>query len=62
GYIIPVAHNYVRFFPRKRGQFIKPGIARMDFVKRIDTRDFDSKTLTSYCHKVLTDKSTYFNG
>ncbi|AEE88170.1 HdtS protein [Francisella cf. novicida Fx1] len=61
-YIIPVAHNFGRFFPRKWGQVIKPGIARMDFGKRIDPRDFDSKTLTSYCHKVITEKTKEFNG
>ncbi|MED7820020.1 MULTISPECIES: lysophospholipid acyltransferase family protein [unclassified Francisella] len=61
-FIIPVAHNFGRFFPKKWGQVIKPGIARMDFGKRIDPHEFDSKQLTSYCHKVITEKTKEFKG
>ncbi|GAB4224035.1 MAG: lysophospholipid acyltransferase family protein [Francisella sp.] len=61
-FIISVAHNFGRFFPRKLNQIIKPGIARMDFGKRIDPKDFDSKTLTSYCYKVVNEKTKELNG
>ncbi|MFC4892294.1 lysophospholipid acyltransferase family protein [Pseudofrancisella aestuarii] len=59
--IIPVAHNFGRFFP-KGFNVIKPGIARMHFGKRIDPNDYDSKELTAYCHKVITEKTKEFKG
>ena len=61
-FIIPVAHNFGRFFPTKWNDYIKPGIARIAFGKRIDPKDFDSKSLTKYCHEVITSKTKEFKG
>lgn len=61
-FIILVAHNFGRFFPKSWNDNIKPGIARMDFGKRINPEDYDSKTLTKYCHQIITEKTKEFNG
>jgi 1-acyl-sn-glycerol-3-phosphate acyltransferase len=61
-FIIPVAHNFGRFFPKSWNDIVKPGIARMDFGKRIDPKEYDSKSLTAYCHKIITEKTKEFNG
>ncbi len=60
--IIPVSHNFGRFFPSKWGTVIKPGIARMDFGKRIDPNDYDSKTLTAHCYEIITAKTKELKG
>lgn len=61
-FIIPVSHNFGRFFPRNFTDIIKPGIARMDFGKRIDPKDYDSKTLTKYCYDMITAKTKEIKG
>ena len=61
-FIIPVAHNFGRFFPKSWFDVIKPGIARMDFGKRIDPKGYDSKSLTAYCHEIITEKTKKFKG
>jgi 1-acyl-sn-glycerol-3-phosphate acyltransferase len=61
-FIIPVAHNFGKFFPKSWFDVIKPGIARMDFGKRIDPKEYDSKSLAAYCHKIITEKTKEFKG
>ena len=61
-FIIPVAHNLGKFFPKSFKHIVKPGIARMDFGKRIDPKDFTSKSLSKYCHKVINEKTKAFKG
>jgi len=60
--IIPVAHNFGKYFPNKLNKITKPGIARIDFGKRIYPGDYDSKTLTAYCHKIINEKTKEFKG
>jgi 1-acyl-sn-glycerol-3-phosphate acyltransferase len=61
-FIIPVSHNFGSYFPRKWNDIVKPGIARIDFGKRIDPKEFDSKTLTKHCYEVITAKTKELNG
>ena len=61
-FIIPVSHNFGAYFPRKWNDIVKPGIARIDFGKRIDPKEFDSKTLTKHCYEVITARTKDLNG
>lgn len=60
--IIPVAHNFGRYFPKKITDIIYPGFARMDFGENINPNDYDSKSLTKYCYDIINDKTKEFNG
>lgn len=61
-FIIPVSHNFGSHFPKKWSDIVKPGIATIDFGKRIDPSEFDSRSLTTYCHKVITAKTKELHG
>ncbi len=61
-FIIPVSHNFGSYFPRKWNDLVKPGVARIDFGKRIDPKEFDSNTLTIHCYEVITAKTKELNG
>ena len=61
-FIIPVSHNFGEHFPRRWLDVVKPGIARIDFGKRIDPTEYNSKSLTAYCHKVITEKTKELHG
>ena len=60
--IIPVSHNFGKFYPRSLKDIIKPGIARMHFGEKINPKDFNSKELTTYCQKIINEKTKSFGG
>ncbi|OEZ33649.1 acetyltransferase [Francisella endosymbiont of Amblyomma maculatum] len=60
--IIPVAHNFGIYFGRKKGDFIKPGIARMSFEKPIDPKNYSVAELTDLCYDIVNDKTKSFGG
>ncbi|ASG67019.1 1-acyl-sn-glycerol-3-phosphate acyltransferase [Francisella halioticida] len=60
--IVPVAHNFGVFFGRKKGDFIKPGIARMSFEKVIDPKKYSVTELTDMCYDIINDKTKLFGG
>ncbi|AFJ44144.1 lysophospholipid acyltransferase family protein [Francisella orientalis] len=60
--IIPVAHNFGVYFGRKKGDFVKPGIARMSFGKPIDPKDYSVAELTDLCYDIINDKTKSYGG
>jgi len=60
--IIPVAHNFGVYFGRKKGDFVKPGIARMSFGKAIDPKDYSVAELTDMCYDIINEKTKSFGG
>ncbi|WP_150463327.1 lysophospholipid acyltransferase family protein [Francisella sp. XLW-1] len=60
--IIPVAHNFGVYFGRKKGDFVKPGIARMSFGKSIDPKDYSVAELTDLCYDIINDKTKSYGG
>ncbi|MBY7734412.1 lysophospholipid acyltransferase family protein [Francisella philomiragia] len=60
--IIPVAHNFGVYFGRKKGDFVKPGIARMSFGKPIDPKDYSVAELTDLCYDIINDKTRSYGG
>ena len=60
--IVPVAHNFGLFFGKKKGDFMKPGIARMSFEKPINPNEYNVKELTDICYDIINDKTKEFGG
>jgi len=60
--IVPVAHNFGRFFPKKWKDISKPGIAKMVFMEAISPDVFNSKELTQHCYDVITTKTKEIEG
>ncbi|QIV96774.1 1-acyl-sn-glycerol-3-phosphate acyltransferase [Allofrancisella inopinata] len=60
--IIPVAHNFGIYFGRKKGDFIKPGIARMSFEPAIDPKAYNVSELTDKCYEIINTKTKSFGG
>ncbi len=60
--IIPVAHNFGVYFGRKKGDFVKPGIARMSFESAIDPKDYTVSELTDACYEIINNKTKEFGG
>ncbi|MDE4988510.1 1-acyl-sn-glycerol-3-phosphate acyltransferase, partial [Francisella tularensis subsp. holarctica] len=48
--IIPVAHTFGVYFGRKKGDFVKPGIARMSFETAIDPKNYSVAELKDMCY------------
>jgi 1-acyl-sn-glycerol-3-phosphate acyltransferase len=60
--VIPVAHNFGVYFGRKKGDFVKPGIARMSFEPAIDPKDYSVSELTDTCYDIINNKTKEFGG
>ena len=60
--VIPVAHNFGLYFGRKKGDLIKPGIARMSFEPAIDPKDYNVTELTDTCYDIINNKTKEFGG
>lgn len=60
--IIPVAHNFGVYFGRRKGDFVKPGIARMSFGKAIDPKGRSVAELTDMCYDIINDKTKSLGG
>lgn len=60
--VIPVAHNFGAYFGRKKGDFVKPGIAKMSFGKAIDPTKYSVAELTDICYDTINNKTKDFGG
>ncbi|GAB4224032.1 MAG: lysophospholipid acyltransferase family protein [Francisella sp.] len=60
--IVPVAHNFGVYFGRKKGDLIKPGIARMSFEKPLNPQEHSIDELTDLCYNIINDKTKSFGG
>ena len=60
--VIPVAHNFGLYFGRKKGDFVKPGIARMSFESAINPKDYSISELTDICYNIVNNKTKEFGG
>lgn len=60
--VIPVAHNLGVYFGRRKGDFVKPGIARMSFEPAIDPKDYNVSELTDVCYDIINNKTKEFGG
>lgn len=60
--VVPVAHNFGVYFGRKKGDLIKPGIARMSFEVPINPQEYDVKELTDICYEIINDKTKSLGG
>jgi 1-acyl-sn-glycerol-3-phosphate acyltransferase len=60
--VIPVSHNFGVYFGRKKGDFVKPGIARMAFGKAIDPKDYSVAELTDHCYDIITEQTKAYGG
>ena len=60
--VVPVAHNFGVYFGLKKGDFVKPGIARMSFEPAIDPKNYSVSELTDICHDIINNKTREFGG
>ena len=60
--IVPVSHNFGAYFGRKKGDFIKPGIAKMSFGKAINPAEYNITELTDKCYEIITEKTKELGG
>ena len=60
--VVPVPHNFGVYFGRKKGDFVKPGIARMSFEPAINPNDYSVSELTNTCHEIINNKTKELGG
>jgi 1-acyl-sn-glycerol-3-phosphate acyltransferase len=60
--IIPVSHNFGVYFGRKKGDFIKPGIATISFGQAITPSEYSINELTDICYDTITTKTKQLGG
>ena len=60
--IIPVAHNFGRYFGRVKGDIIMPGIARISFEPAISPTGKKVTELTDLCYEIVNAKTKSFKG
>lgn len=60
--IVPVSHNFGAYFGRRKGDFMKPGIARMTFGSPINPNDYNVKDLTEKCYDIINSRTKELGG
>jgi len=60
--IVPVAHNFGKLFGQKKGDRMKPGIARISFLPVVNSAEYSVQELTDFCHKAVNDRTKELGG